>query len=303
MIRRLLAGAGKVRVMAAAAVAAMLALGMADALAAAGQPVDGQLGMQDAVTPVAHAIHSFHDLVNYIIIVIAVFVLILMLYVMFRFNERSNPTPSKTAHNTLIEIAWTVIPIIILVIIAVPSFRLLNLQYAYPKPDLTIKATGYQWYWSHEYPDQGGFSFDSLMLSEDEIKELAAKGVKAPRNLAVDNDVVVPVNKNVHVLVTANDVIHNWTVPSFGSKTDAVPGRLNATWFRAEKTGVFYGQCSELCGKDHAFMPIAVRVVSDKVFADWSAAMKAKDKKRAKQIIEQAAIEEGGLKVASAAAR
>ena len=305
MIRRLLAGVASARVMAAVAVAALALLGVGEAMAAsptAGQPVDGQLGMQLAVTPVAHAIHSFHDLVNSIIITITIFVMILMLYVMVKFKESSNPTPSKTAHNTLIEIAWTVIPIVILVIIAVPSFRLLNLQYAYPKPDLTIKATGYQWYWSHEYPDQGGFSFDSVMLSDDEIKELKAKGINAPRNLAVDNDVVVPVNKNVHVLVTANDVIHNWTVPSFGSKVDAVPGRLNATWFRAEKTGVYYGQCSELCGKDHAFMPIAVRVVSDQVFADWSAAMKAKDKKRAKQIIEKAALEEAGRKVADASA-
>lgn len=300
MFRRLLAGATRARAMAATSAAWLMALGASDAFAVAGQPVDGQLGMQDAVTPVAHAIHSFHDLVNYIIIVIAVFVLILMLYVMFRFRESANPTPSKTAHNTLIEIAWTVIPIIILVIIAVPSFRLLNLQYAYPKPDLTIKATGYQWYWSHEYPDQGGFSFDSLMLSDDEIKEAKAKGLNAPRNLAVDNEVVVPVNKNVHVLVTANDVLHNWTIPSFGSKTDAVPGRINATWFRAEKTGVYYGQCSELCGKDHAFMPIAVRVVSDQVFAEWAAAMKAKDKKRAKQIIEKVALEEAGKKVAEA---
>ncbi len=303
MIRRLLAGVASARVMAAAAVAALALLGVGEAFAVtAGQPTDGQLGMQLAVTPVAQAIHSFHDLVNYIIIAITIFVMILMLYVMVRFKESSNPVPSKNAHNTVIEIAWTVIPIIILVIIAVPSFRLLNLQYAYPKPDLTIKATGYQWYWSHEYPDQGGFSFDSVMLNDEEIKALKAKGIDAPRNLAVDNDVVVPVNKNVHVLVTANDVLHNWTIPSFGSKTDAVPGRLNATWFRAEKTGVYYGQCSELCGNLHAFMPIAVRVVTDKVFADWSAAMKAKDKKRAKQIIEQVALEEAGRKVADAAA-
>lgn len=297
MIRRLLgsARAGAVHAMAAIAAAAVLGLaGVGDALAVAGQPVDGQLGMQDAVTPVAHAIHSFHDLVNYIIIVIAVFVLILMLYVMVRFRESANPVPSKNAHNTLIEIAWTVIPIIILVIIAVPSFRLLNLQYAYPKPDLTIKATAYQWYWSHEYPDQGIGAFDSVMLTPDEIAEQTAKGLPAPRNLAVDNEVVVPVNKNVHVLVTAGDVLHNWTIPSFGSKVDAVPGRINATWFRAEKTGVYYGQCSELCGKDHAFMPIAVRVVTDAVFADWVGAMKAKDKKRAKQIIEKVALEEAG---------
>jgi cytochrome c oxidase subunit 2 len=189
-----------------------------------------------------------------------------------------------------------VVPIAILVMIAIPSFKLLNLQYSYPKPDLTIKATGYQWYWSHEYPDQGIAAFDSIMLQDDERQALIKKGIQAPRNLAVDNEVVVPVNKVVHVLVTANDVIHNWTIPSFGSKVDAVPGRVTATWFKAEKEGIFYGQCSELCGKDHAFMPIAIRVVNDQVFGNWAAAMKAKDKKKAKEIIEKATLEQSGVK-------
>jgi len=301
MIRRLL-GIVRSQALAMSCVAMTMLVGVSAATAGTGQPTDGQIGMQGAVTPVAHAIHSFHNLVTVIIIAIAVFVLLLMLWVMFRFNEKSNPTPSRTTHNTTLEVAWTVIPIIVLVVIAVPSFRLLNLQYAYPKPDLIIKATGYQWYWNHEYPDLGGFSFDSVILSPEEIAEKKAKGIDAPRNLAVDNDVVVPVNKTVHVLVTAGDVIHNWTVPSFGSKVDAVPGRLNATWFRAEKTGVYYGQCSELCGKDHAFMPIAVRVVPEQVFAQWADAMKAKDKKRAREIIEKVAIEDAQRKVAAAGA-
>lgn len=266
-----------------------------------GQSVDGQLGLQTAVTPVAQSIHEFYDMVTYIIIAVTVFVLALMLYVMFAFRESRNPVPSRTTHNTLIEVVWTVVPIIILVIIAVPSFKLLNLQYSYPKPDITIKAVGYQWYWSHEYLDHGGFSFDSYMLDDDGRKELIDKGLDAPRNLAVDNEVVVPVNKVVHVLVTAEDVLHNWTIPAFGSKTDAVPGRLLATWFKAEREGVFYGQCSELCGVNHAFMPIAVRVVSEETFNKWVEARKADDEDLALEIIQKAALElKGKTKVASA---
>ena len=268
----------------------------------AGQPVDGQLGMQAAVTPVAHSIHSFYDLVTYIIIAIALFVLALMVYAMYAFSESRNPTPSRTTHNTLIEVIWTVLPIIILVLIAVPSFKLLHLQYSYPKPDLTIKATGHQWYWSHAYPDLGGFEFDTYMLDSDGLKERRAKGLDAPRNLAVDNEVVVPVNKVVHVLVAAGDVLHNWTIPSFGSKIDAVPGRLTATWFKAEKEGVFYGQCSELCGVNHAFMPIAVRVVDQATFDAWAEARKADDEDKANAIIQKAALElKSRNKVASAA--
>ena len=255
-----------------------------------GQSVDGQVGLQNAVTPVAHSIHDFYNLVTTIIIVITLFVLGLLVYVMYRFSESRNPTPSRVTHNTLIEVLWTVLPIIILVIIAVPSFKLLNLQYAYPKADLTIKATGYQWYWSHQYPDQGGFSFDSYMLDDEGRNELIEKGIDAPRNLAVDNEVVVPVNKVVHVLVTAEDVLHNWTIPAFGSKTDAVPGRLTATWFKAEREGVFYGQCSELCGLNHAFMPIAVRVVSEETFNKWVEARKADDEDAANAIIHEAAL-------------
>lgn len=290
MVGRLLSG--KPFSLLGAAVAASMVANPASAYV--GQPTDGQLGLQGAVTPVMQAIHEFHDLVNIIIIVITLFVMGLMGYAMWRFRESANPTPSRTTHNTMIEVVWTVVPIIILVLIAVPSFRLLHLQYSFPKPDLTIKATGHQWYWSYQYPDQDAFAFDSYMLTDDERQERIDKGLSAPRLLAVDNDVVVPVNKNVHVLVTANDVIHNWTIPSFGSKVDAVPGRVTSTWFRAEKEGVYYGQCSELCGADHAFMPIAVRVVSDEVFAKWTEAMKADNGDEAKAILQQAALEQQG---------
>jgi cytochrome c oxidase subunit II len=266
-----------------------------------GQPVNGQFGLQPAVTPVAESIHDFYYMVTAIVIVVAVFVLALLVYVMFTFRESRNPTPSRTTHNTLIEVLWTVLPIVILVIIAVPSFKLLHLQYSFPKPDLTIKATGYQWYWSHEYPDQGGFSFETYMLDDEGRQELIDKGIDAPRNLAVDNEVVVPVNKVVHVLVTGADVIHNWTIPAFGSKTDAVPGRLTTTWFKAQREGVFYGQCSELCGVNHAFMPIAVRAVSEDVFNAWVEARKADNEEKAREIIQKAALEQSGHKVASAA--
>lgn len=262
--------------------------------AVSGHAEPGQINLPVPATPVMREIVAFHDFVNPIIILIALFVLALLIYVMWRFSEKNNPTPSATTHNTLLEVAWTVVPILILVAITIPSFKLLHLQYSYPKPDLTIKAIGNAWYWTHAYPDQGGFEFDSNMLSDDDTAALRAKGLDSPRLLAVDNPVVVPVNKVVHVLVTSNDVIHNWTVQPFGSKIDAVPGRVTSTWFKAEREGMFYGQCSELCGMNHAFMPIAVRVTSEQNFNDWSAAMKAKDKKRAKEILDKIALEEAG---------
>jgi len=269
-----------------------------------GQPMHWQMGLQAPVTPIADAIHWFHDvLVNPIIIGIAAFVLVLMIYVMYKFSEKRNPTPSSTTHNQLLEVAWTVIPVLILLVIAVPSFKLLYAQYDYPKPDLTIKATGNQWNWTHSYPDHGNFSFTSVMLNAQERQALIAKGIPAPRLLAVNNEVFVPVNKVVHVLVTASDVIHNWTIPSFGSKVDAVPGRITATWFKARKEGVYYGQCSELCGKDHAFMPIAVRVVNDAVFNEWVAAVKARDRNKVREIQERTALAQAGAKVADAASR
>jgi cytochrome c oxidase subunit 2 len=264
-----------------------------------GQPAPKQMGLQEAATPIARELHSFYDLTNTIIIAIAIFVLILMLYVMYRFSEKRNPTPSTTTHHTLLEVAWTVIPILILVIIAIPSFKLLMNQYSYPKPDLTIKAIGNSWFWEYEYPDQGNFSVTSNMLTDEEVAERNQEGIPTPRLLGVDNEIVVPLNKVVHVLVTSNDVIHNWTVQSFGSKIDAVPGRLTATWFQAEKEGIFYGQCSELCGLNHAFMPIGVRVVSEAVFSEWAGAMQAKDRKKAKEILKKVALEQAGVKTAS----
>jgi len=197
-----------------------------------------------------------------VITAITLFVLALLVIVMVKFNARSNPVPSRTTHNTTIEVLWTVVPVLILVAIAVPSFRLLFFQLNIPKADLTIKATGKQWFWSYSYPDTK-IEFDSLMVQEKDLKPGQL------RLLAVDNEVVVPVNKVVHVLTTGADVIHSFAVPSFGIKIDAIPGRINETWFKAEREGVYYGQCSELCGKDHAFMPITVRVVSEKDYGAW----------------------------------
>src|SRR5437762_13382268 len=205
----------------------------------------------------------FHDFLLYIITGIAGFVLVLLVVVMVRFNARTNPIPSRTTHNTLIEIAWTLIPIVILMFIAVPSFKLLFLQLNVPPADLTVKATGKQWYWSYSYPDNGDFEFDSLMLKEGERKE------GQPRLLAVDNEMVVPVNKTVRVITTGADVIHSFAVPSFGLKIDAIPGRINETCVTATRERIYHGQCSELCGKDHAFMPIAVHVVSEQAFNAW----------------------------------
>ena len=246
-----------------AAAAAAMAIGTAVAVAQTGIARDWQLGFQEAATPTMVWIEEFHTLILWIITAIVLFVLALLVIVMVRFNAKSNPVPSKTTHNTFVEVAWTLIPILILLVIAVPSFRLLYFDRTIPEADLTIKAIGNQWYWSYEYPDADGMTFDSLMVEEADLKE------GQPRLLAVDNDVVVPVGKTVRVIVTATDVIHNWAIPAFGMKMDAVPGRLNEAWFRADKTGIFYGQCSELCGQRHAFMPIAVRVVSEAEYGEW----------------------------------
>jgi cytochrome c oxidase subunit 2 len=235
------------------------------AYAELGQPAPWEFKLQQAATPVMEEIIWFHNWLLVIITVITLFVLGLLVAVAVKFNARANPVPSRTTHNTLIEVAWTLIPVLILVGIAVPSFRLLFQELDVPKADLTIKATGKQWYWSYAYPDNGKFEFDSLLAAD-----------KQPRLLGVDNEVVVPVNKVVRVQVTGADVIHSFAVPAFGIKIDAIPGRLNETWFKATKTGMFYGQCSELCGRDHAFMPIAVRVVSDQEFAAWVETAKKK---------------------------
>ena len=232
------------------------------ALAGLGQPSPWQLGLQQAASPVMEDIVWFHDFLLWLIAAIALFVLVLLTIVVLRFNARANPVPSRTTHNTAIEIIWTVVPVLILVTVAVPSFRLLFYQLKVPPADVTVKVTGKQWFWSYSYPDSK-FEFDSLMLQDKDRKP------GQPRLLAVDNEMVVPVNKVVRVLVTGADVIHSFAVPSFGIKIDAIPGRLNETWFKAEREGMYYGQCSQLCGRDHAFMPIAVRVVSEKDYTAW----------------------------------
>ena len=225
-----------------------------------------QIGFQKAVTPIAEYIHWFHnDIILPIIVVICLFVAALLLICIFRFNERANPVPSKTTHHTGLEVAWTIIPVLLLVIIAIPSFRLLTRQLEIPKADLTIKVTGKQWYWSYDYPkDQnGGFGFDSVLKADEDLQP------GDTHLLSVDNEVVVPVDKVVRVQITGADVIHSWVVQSLGARMDAVPGRLNETWFKAEREGIYYGQCSKLCGKDHAYMPIAVRVVSEPAYQAW----------------------------------
>ena len=249
-----------------AAVFSVLATGSAQAIT--GQPVKWQFGFQDSVTAIGRQLASFHDFLLIVITLVTLFVVGLLAYVMWKFNEKANPVPSKTSHNTTIEVIWTIVPILILLVIAIPSFRLLFAQYDFPKSDLVIKATGNQWYWSYEYPDQGGMSFDALMLRDDDNNPIKGPNGE-PRTLAVDNFLVVPVNKNVELLVTASDVIHNWTIPAFGVKLDAIPGRVMRTWFNVDKVGTYYGQCSELCGKDHAFMPIGVKVVSQADYDAW----------------------------------
>ena len=229
----------------------------------ANQPKDWQLGFQNPASDGMRDIVNFHNnLLLPIIIAISVFVLFLMLYACVRFRASANPNPSKRTHNVTVEILWTLIPCLILIVMAVPSFKILYKQDTIPKADLTIKAIGYQWYWGYEYPDEN-IIFDSYMIEEKDLR------ADQPRLLAVDNEVVVPVNKVVKVLITANDVLHAWALPSFGVKRDAVPGRINETWFKAEKEGTYYGQCSELCGIKHAFMPITVKVVSEEDYQEW----------------------------------
>ncbi|MFC6445360.1 cytochrome c oxidase subunit II [Shinella zoogloeoides] len=241
----------------------------------ADQPVEWQRGLQPAATSIMEEIRWFEQYTLWFIVPVTLFVLVLLIIVVVRFRERANPVPSKTSHNTLIEIIWTLGPVLILLALAIPSFQLLTKQLApTEEPELTIKATGYQWYWGYEYQvGEAPLSFDSLLL-QDADRAAAGKEDKAvyPRLLTVDNELVVPVGKHVRLLVTAADVIHAFAMPSFGIKIDAVPGRLNETWFRADREGLFYGQCSELCGKDHAFMPIAIRVVSQEKYDTWLAA-------------------------------
>ena len=227
---------------------------------------DYGLDLQNPVTEVAQDVYNMHAFVTIIMALITLFVLGLLVWVCYRYSEKKNSKPSKTVHNTLVEILWTAIPVLILIIIAVPSFKLLYKQDVIPEPDLTIKAIGYQWYWGYEYPDNGNFSCEAFMVqSKEELEE--EKPYK--RMLTTDTKVVVPINKIIRVQVTAADVLHSWAVPAFGVKTDAVPGRLNETWFKAEKEGIYYGMCSELCGVNHQSMPIEIHVVSEKEFQVW----------------------------------
>ncbi|MDC3040184.1 cytochrome c oxidase subunit II [Candidatus Pelagibacter sp.] len=251
----------------------------------ANQPKDWQLGFQEAASDSMRDIVNFHDkLLLPIIVAISVFVLFLMAYACIRFRASKNPNPSKRTHNVAVEVLWTLIPCLILIVIAVPSFKILYKQDTIPKADLTIKAIGYQWYWGYEYPDEN-LIFESYMVEEKDLK------ADQPRLLTVDNEVVVPVGKVVKVLITANDVLHAWALPSFGVKRDAVPGRINETWFKAEKVGTYYGQCSELCGIKHAFMPIAVKVVSEEEYQEWLSEARVKFAKEE--------IEHNKLKLAS----
>ena len=232
-------------------------------IAAAAQPVPWQIDFQPAATPVMEEIRAFNILISSMVYSVAAFILALMAYVVWRFNAKRHPVPTKTTHNTMIELIWTVVPIVILVVIAVPSFKLL---YYMDKPvdaEMTIKAIGQQFSWSYEYPDHGGFTFDAYMVPEEELKP------GQPRLLETDTRVVLPVETTIRILVASNDVIHSWAVPAFGVKLDAVPGRLNETWVRIDREGTYYGQCSELCGSLHGFMPIAVEAVSKEAFADW----------------------------------
>jgi cytochrome c oxidase subunit 2 len=264
---------GRRSVTALSTAAVALVLGISEAWAAAGRPSPWETGMQEMVTELGQSVSNFHTYLVWLITVVCLFVLALLLVIVARFNERKNPVPSQTTHNTLLEVAWTIVPVLILVAIAIPSFRLLRQQLVPPQADLVVKATGYAWYWGYEYPaDQGGgFKFDSNMITD-------AKDLKPdqPRLLGADNAMVVPVGKVVRVQVTAADVIHAFAMPSFYIKVDAVPGRLNEVWFKAEKEGVYYGQCSELCGNGHPYMPIEIRVVSEQQFAAWLTEAKQK---------------------------
>jgi cytochrome c oxidase subunit 2 len=248
------------------AVTAAMAAAQARADEIVGQPIPGAIGLQAAYSPLKHQAEWFHNLLLWIIGGIVLLVLVLLLTCIVRYNKHANPMPAKWSHNTPIEILWTLGPVMVLAFIAIFSFKLLFAYHDEPKPDLTVKVTGYQWYWGYAYPDQKIDEYTSNYLSED-----AAKARGEPYLLAADNSMVVPVHKNIRVLVTGADVIHDFGVPAFGVKTDAVPGRTNETWFNADKPGIYYGQCDQLCGVNHAFMPIEIRVVTQPQFDAWVA--------------------------------
>lgn len=247
------------------AVAAFFMASVVPALAA--QPTAGAINFQEGVTPVMHQITDFHHFMLYIITPITVLVMGLLLYVIIRFNSKANPEPSKVTHHWGLEIAWTVLPAVIVLFIAIKSMHLLYFENKMPEADMTLKVTGYQWYWGYEYPDHGGINFSSYLIKDKDIDK--SKG--QVRLLSTDNAVVVPVGKTVRVQVTAADVIHAFAVPAFGVKVDAMPGRLNETWFKIEKPGTYFGQCSEICGTGHAFMPIEIKAVPEAEFEAWVA--------------------------------
>tara|TARA_B100000989_G_scaffold284220_1_gene250829 strand:- start:2444 stop:3277 length:834 start_codon:yes stop_codon:yes gene_type:complete len=232
---------------------------------ALGRAEDWQLSFQDPASPLMRELIGFHDLVFWIITAITVFVFLLLAYVCWKFSAKNNKKPTKTTHNSALEIAWTLIPVLILVFIAVPSFRLLYKQNDFSNIDMTVKATGYTWFWGYEYPDHDDITFDAVMLEDEELQE------GQPRLLSTDNVLVLPIKKNIKMLITSDPsgVIHSWAVPSLGVKMDAIPGRLNETYFYIEKPGMYYGQCSELCGPGHGFMPISIKAVSEEDFAIW----------------------------------
>ena len=236
-----------------------------------GAPVDWGINLQDAASPLAENLRTFHDMLLWIITAITIFVLALLIYVVLRYNKKANPEPSQFSHNVLIEVIWTAIPIVILIIIVIPSLNLLYFSDRVENPEMTLKVTGYQWYWGYEYPDHGGITFNSYMIPDDEIDE--SKG--QVRLLSTDNVVYLPTQTNIAIQVTAGDVLHALAVPALGIKIDAIPGQLNETWVRINKPGTYYGQCSELCGKDHSYMPIEIRAVPKDEFERW--VVKAKD--------------------------
>jgi cytochrome c oxidase subunit II len=244
--------------------AIMVLAGLKGAFAFEGAPRPWQIDLPDAATPLMESMRSFNILLLAIIIPIVIFVLGLLLWVTIRYRESVNPVPSKLSHNTAIEVLWTIVPVLILVVIAIPSFRLLFRQFDFPKADVMVKATGKQWHWTYEYPGTN-VSFDSYPIDEKQLKPGQI------RNLSVDNEMVVPVNKVVQVLTTGGDVIHQWAVPAFGSRADAIPGRVNRTWFLVNEPGIYYGQCSALCGQGHSYMPIAVKAVSEGEYRQWLA--------------------------------
>lgn len=234
--------------------------------AQAGAPESWGLSFQEAASPLAERIHDFHDMMLWIIIAIALFVLALLVWVIIRYNHKANPTPKQFTHNVMIEVIWTVIPIIILIVIAIPSFKVLYYNDRAENTEMTLKIVGNQWYWNYEYPDHGNIKFDSYMIPDAEITD------DQKRLLSTDTQVVLPVDTNIQLLISAGDVLHSWTIPAFGVKMDAVPGRWNETWVNISKPGIYYGQCSELCGKDHAYMPIEIKAVSKQEFKTWALA-------------------------------